>query len=61
MVLAPPWPLSVNGPLPNMYENTWQVQGKVLSAYGEGAAVVLAGLGPLTDRGAARTRPTADS
>jgi hypothetical protein len=33
------------GPLPDMYENTWQVPGKLLSAYAEGAAVVLAGLG----------------
>jgi hypothetical protein len=30
------------GPLPDMYENTWQVPGKLLSAYAEGAAVVLA-------------------
>jgi hypothetical protein len=44
------------GPLPDMYENTWQVPGKVLSAYAEGAAVVLAGLGLLTHRGAAPTR-----
>jgi hypothetical protein len=35
-----------------MYENTWQVPGKLLSAYAEGVAVVLAGLGLLT---AART------
>jgi len=35
------------GPLPDMYENTWQVPGKLLSAYAEGAAVVLAGLGLL--------------
>ncbi len=35
------------GPIPNMYENTWQVPGKLLSAYAEGAAVVLAGLGLL--------------
>ncbi len=35
------------GPFPDMYENTWQVPGKVLSAYAEGAAVVLAGLGLL--------------
>lgn len=33
------------GPLPNMYENTWDVPGKVLSAWAEGAAVVLAALG----------------
>jgi len=38
------------GPLPNMYENTWQVPGKVLSAWAEGAAVVLAGLGLLVHR-----------
>ena len=33
------------GPLPDMYENTWHVPGKLLSAYAEAAAVVLAGLG----------------
>jgi hypothetical protein len=38
------------GPLPDMYENTWQVPGKLLSADAEGAAVVLAGLGLLTHR-----------
>jgi hypothetical protein len=38
------------GPLPDMYENTWQVPGKLLSASAEGAAVVLAGLGLLTHR-----------
>jgi hypothetical protein len=38
------------GPLPDMYENTWQVPGKVLSAWAEGAAVVLAGLGLLVHR-----------
>ena len=38
------------GSLPDMYENTWQVPGKLLSAYAEGAAVVLAGLGLLTHR-----------
>lgn len=38
------------GPLPDMYENTWQVPGKLLSAYAEGAAMVLAGLGLLTHR-----------
>ncbi len=35
------------GPLPDMYENTWDVPGKVLSAWAEGAAVVLAALGLL--------------
>jgi hypothetical protein len=49
------------GPLPNMYENTWQVPGKLLSAWAEGAAVVLAGLGLLTHRRAAPTRTTADA
>ena len=34
-----------------MYENTWQVPGKLLSAYAEGAAVVLAGLGLVVHRG----------
>jgi hypothetical protein len=38
------------GPLPDMYENTWRVPGKLLSAYAEGAAVVLAGLGLLSHR-----------
>jgi hypothetical protein len=38
------------GPLPDMYENTWQVPGKLLSAYAEAAAVVLAGLGLRTHR-----------
>lgn len=33
------------GPLPNMYEPTWEVPGKLLSAYAEGAAVVLSALG----------------
>ena len=35
------------GPLPDMYENTWAVPGKVLSAWAEGAALVLAALGLL--------------
>jgi hypothetical protein len=38
------------GPLPDLYENTWQVPGKLLSAYAEGAAVVFATLGLLTHR-----------
>jgi predicted lipoprotein with Yx(FWY)xxD motif len=42
--------LGTLGPLPGMYENTWQVPGKLLSAYAEGAAVVLAGLGLRTRR-----------
>jgi hypothetical protein len=42
--------VGVLGPLPDMYENTWQVPGKLLSAYAEGAAVVFATLGLLTHR-----------
>jgi hypothetical protein len=42
--------LGTLGPLPDMYENTWQVPGKLLSAYAEAAAVVLATLGLLTHR-----------
>jgi hypothetical protein len=38
------------GPVPDMYEDTWQVPGKLLSAYAEGATVILAGLGLLTHR-----------
>jgi hypothetical protein len=37
-------------PLPDMYENTWQVPGKLLSAYAEAATVLLAGLGLRTHR-----------
>lgn len=33
------------GPIPDMYENTWSVPGKLLSVYAEGAAVVLSALG----------------
>jgi hypothetical protein len=49
------------GPLPDMYENTWQVPGKLLSAYAEAAAVVLAALGLLTHRGAAPPHEAAGS
>jgi hypothetical protein len=45
------------GPLPDMYENTWQVPGKLLSAYAEGAAVVLAGLGLMSAVLARRSAP----
>jgi hypothetical protein len=45
------------GPLPDLYENTWQVPGKLLSAYAEVAAVVLAGLGLLTHRTHSRSEP----
>jgi hypothetical protein len=40
------------GPFPDMYETTWQVPGKLLSADAEAAAVVLAALGLLTHDGA---------
>jgi len=33
------------GPLPDMYEPTWEVPGKPLSAYPEGGAAVLSALG----------------
>jgi hypothetical protein len=49
--------LGALGPLPDLYENTWQVPGKLLSAYAEGAAVVLAGLGLLTHRTHSRSEP----
>jgi hypothetical protein len=45
------------GPLPDMYENTWQVPGKLLSAYAEGAAVVLAAPGLRTHRRHPHTPP----
>ena len=45
------------GPLPDMYENTWQVPGKLLSASAEGAAVVLAGLGLVAAVVAGRSAP----
>jgi hypothetical protein len=38
------------GPLPDMYENTWQVPGKPLSAAAEAIAVLLATLGLLVHR-----------
>jgi hypothetical protein len=43
------------GPLPDLYENTWQVPGKLLSA--EAAVVVLAGLGLLIHRTHSRSEP----
>ena len=33
------------GPIPNLYEPTWQIPGKLLSAYAEGAAAAFAGVG----------------
>jgi hypothetical protein len=49
--------LGALGPLPDMYENTWRAPGKLLSAYAEGAAVVLAVLGLRTHRKHSRTDP----
>ena len=49
------------GPLPDMYENTWQVPGKLLSAWAEAAALVLAALGLLTHRSAAPPHEAAGS
>jgi hypothetical protein len=45
------------GPLPDLYENTWQVPGKLLSTLAEAAAVVHAGLGLLTHRTHSRSEP----
>lgn len=39
------------------HETTWQVPGKLLSAYAEGAAVVLAGLGLTAAELARRSGP----
>ena len=47
------------GPFPDMYENTWQVPGKLLSAYAEGAALVLAGLGLFVHWGGTWTHASA--
>jgi hypothetical protein len=38
------------GPIPDMYENTWSVPGKLLSVYAEGAAVILSAVGFLVHR-----------
>jgi hypothetical protein len=38
------------GPIPNLYEPTWQVPGKLLSAYAEGASVLLAAAGLMVSR-----------
>jgi len=43
------------GPLPDMYEPTWEVPGKSLSAYAEGGAAVLSALG--STRGTRRFAP----
>ncbi len=38
------------GPIPDMYENTWSVPGKLLSVYAEAAAVILSAAGFLVHR-----------
>jgi hypothetical protein len=38
------------GPIPDMYENTWSVPGKLMSVYAEGAAVILSAVGFLVHR-----------
>jgi hypothetical protein len=52
------------GPLPDMYEPTWNLPGKAASAYAEAAAVLLALSGFVValrdDRRAARTGPVRD-
>ena len=37
--------VEIIGPLPNMYEPTWEVPGKPLSAYAKGGAALLPALG----------------
>jgi hypothetical protein len=44
------------GPIPNLYEPTWQVPGKLLSAYAEGVAVLLSGAGLLLSLRSSVTR-----
>jgi hypothetical protein len=43
------------GPIPNLYEPTWQVPGKLPSAYAEGLAVLLSAIGVAQRR---RSRPS---
>jgi hypothetical protein len=38
------------GPIPDMYENTWSVRGKLLSVYAEASAVVLSAVGFVVHR-----------
>ena len=42
------------GPLPDLYEPTWRVSGKLASAYAEGGAVVLSALALARERMPAR-------
>ena len=46
--------VGVLGPIPDMYEPAWAVRGKLLSAYAEGAALLLSVAGYLRSR---RARP----
>ena len=43
------------GPVPDLYEPTWQVPGKLLSAFAEGAAVVFAVAGTVLNAAAHRS------
>jgi hypothetical protein len=47
------------GPLPNMYEPTWALPGKVASAWAEGAGILLVAAGLLTTRRVRAPRPVA--
>lgn len=47
------------GPIPNLYEPTWQVPGKLLSAYAEASAVLLSTAGLITTRARALHHRTA--
>ena len=40
------------GPIPNLYDPTWQEPGKLLSAFAEGAAVLLSVAGLAVTRSA---------
>jgi len=42
------------GPLPDLYEPTWQVPGKLLSAYAEASAVLVSGVVLVVNRGRRR-------
>ncbi len=42
--------VGVLGPLPDMYEPAWAVRGKLLSAWAEGAALLLGAVGYLRGR-----------
>jgi hypothetical protein len=45
------------GPLPNMYEPTWSLPGKAMSAWAEGAGIVLAAAGLFTTLRVRTPRP----